>query len=976
MKRYFNVFKALSAAALLVAVSCERENFTDDSDAVKGRVVTRVFDAQCPDDDAPETKTYLLKDETKKKYVLRWLKDDHIRIVGNQTDVTAVITNITNDEKKGVFTAEVVSGEQLYAIYPVSSFSEFSNDGSPVIAVPQAQSGNEKDLTMMVAKDNEGSFNFRNVCTLLRFTINTDMYPTARKVRINTMNSSQRPAGKVKVSFADDGSFTVAPDGTGLASITVDCSGESYNGYTIAYVAIIPQTYNGLKFEILDQGGKTLRTITYNRLLYADPNTLVDFDILTDHLDEYEFMAAETFGDCIAAGGRDSNYSTSGDSLDIVNPNDKTDNDGWTFFNCFEADNCIRVSDNLTKGYAITPALNIESGRATVSFDAAKGGTGVPMRVLVVGNGIIDNQIVDAGDGFWTTNVVYLRDADRNTRLRFESVSEWDDKSVDYSFYLDNVRVIDGSPSFAYLNLPQGFDYVMEAEATCLELPLYSSSQPTSQTPPTAGNNTIVFTGSSYYNGLSKTMVNNFAANPDRDIRRAYMVVTNEDMMTTSFNIIQLGKTALFAKSDTLKFLAEGGTQTLKLDWWNFAEGAEITASSSNPQFSFTVNPADSSVAVTASVNETIDPVEAKMTVEMTDGKRTRSVDVVLCQEHGVVDQTLAFDPVSLSITVGTEYTLPVLSGAMTPVTYSIASDDAANPVATIDSETGELTLLGVDGTATVTASAEASEFYHSASATYTLTVTGNQKTQKIKFVDAQDETVTVSSLLVYAGAGIEGAPIFSDYQLPELSGAETSVTYSISNSDPEAAVATINPETGVLQLTGKTGTATITADAAETNEWTSATASYTVEVKAMIETTLAYNTKNGVAAKSVTKTEFLFETDYYNFSGHVYKGAFEDVNYGVNGIKLPKCTSVEMVPVSTVAIKYIEMTTANQYPLDLTDTINISDSKTNSVLSDSSEPRYYVHEIVVDNPISKISFNNEKGARVKQIRILYYPTE
>ena len=119
-----------------------------------------------------------------------------------------------------------------------------------------------------------------------------------------------------------------------------------------------------------------------------------------------------------------------------------------------------------------------------------------------------------------------------------------------------------------------------------------------------------------------------------------------------------------------------------------------------------------------------------------------------------------------------------------------------------------------------------------------------------------------------------------------------------------------------------------------------------------------------------------LFETDYYNFSGHVYKGAIEDVNYGVNGIKLPKCTSVEMVPVSTVAIKYIEMTTANQYPLDLTDTINISDSKTNSVPSDSPTPQYYVHEIVVDNPISKISFNNEKGARVKQIRILYYPTK
>ena len=76
MKRYFNVFKALSAAALLVAVSCERENFTDDSDAVKGRVVTRVFDAQCPDDDNdnPDSKTYLK--EAGKKFVLGWRNND------------------------------------------------------------------------------------------------------------------------------------------------------------------------------------------------------------------------------------------------------------------------------------------------------------------------------------------------------------------------------------------------------------------------------------------------------------------------------------------------------------------------------------------------------------------------------------------------------------------------------------------------------------------------------------------------------------------------------------------------------------------------------------------------------------------------------------------------------------------------------------------------------------------------------------
>lgn len=965
MKRYFNFFKALSAAVLLFAVSCERDNFTDDRDD-KGLVVTREFDASCPDDDAPESKTYLFPDEQLNKYILRWKKNDIIRIVGEQTDVTTGFTKLSKDEKKGSFTAEVVSGEQLYAVYPVSSYAGLATDGCPTFTIPQSQSGLDEDLTMMIAKDNDGSFNFRNVCALLRFRIDVGMYPTAKKVRINTLSSSQRPAGKAKVIFAQDGSFTVEPYASGQASLTVDCSGEPYLNMVSVYAAIIPQTYNGLKFEILDSNNKTIRTITYNRVLYADPSTLIDFGILTEHLDEYEFMA-ESFSDCTAVGGGDSNYSTCGESLDGVNPNDKTDVNGWSFFNCFEADGCIRVSDNLTKGYAVTPALNIETGRATVSFDVAKGGIGVPMYVFVEGNGIINSQIVYAGNGYWTTNVIYISNADRNTRLRFESVSTWYGDSKDNSFYLDNVKVIDGSPSFTYLNFPEGFVYVAEAEDTKLVFPLYSSSNTTLQTDPRE----IEFTDT-YHNHNTQQLVHTFAENPEKDIRKAFMAVTNEDQLYIPYTIIQLGKTALFAKSDKLSFPGDGGEKKLKLDWWNFADDAVIEAETGNDQFSANVNKADSCVIITAKANGTIEPVESTLTVTMSDGERSRSVEVALSQEHGVIDQTLAFDPVSLSITVGTEYTLPVLTGAKTPVSYSIESADAANPVATIDSETGELNLLGVDGTATVTATAEANEYYHSASATYTLTVTGNQKAQEIKFVDAADETVSVSSVLIYTGTGINNQPIYSDYKLPKLTGANTGVTYTIENADPDNAVASSISETGVLVLTGKTGTATIKAVAAETSEFSSAQTSYTVELKPMLEQTLTYSSKNGVKAKTVSATEALFETEYYNFSIHKLKGSTQNIDYSGSGIKVANHSSLTFIPALTYGIKYIEIKTANNYPITFDTSNNIEDYSTEHYTTEE----YYIHRINVSNPLSTVYLFSTTSARISQIRILYYPTE
>ena len=79
-------------------------------------------------------------------------------------------------------------------------------------------------------------------------------------------------------------------------------------------------------------------------------------------------------------------------------------------------------------------------------------------------------------------------------------------------------------------------------------------------------------------------------------------------------------------------------------------------------------------------------------------------------------DQTLSFTNASEEATLGGSYTLQVVSGAQTDVTYT--SSDAT--VATIEGTT--VTLVGT-GETTITATAEADANYNSATATYTLTV-------------------------------------------------------------------------------------------------------------------------------------------------------------------------------------------------------------------------------------------------------------
>lgn len=74
------------------------------------------------------------------------------------------------------------------------------------------------------------------------------------------------------------------------------------------------------------------------------------------------------------------------------------------------------------------------------------------------------------------------------------------------------------------------------------------------------------------------------------------------------------------------------------------------------------------------------------------------------------------------------------------------------------------------------------------------------------------------------------------------VSGNQTAVTYASNNED----VAVVNAETGAVTLTGETGTAVITATAAQTEEYKSAVAAYSIKVTdpgaVIVEKTVTYN--------------------------------------------------------------------------------------------------------------------------------------
>lgn len=177
--------------------------------------------------------------------------------------------------------------------------------------------------------------------------------------------------------------------------------------------------------------------------------------------------------------------------------------------------------------------------------------------------------------------------------------------------------------------------------------------------------------------------------------------------------------------------------------------------------------------------------------------------------------QQISFSKTSVECYINDTFTEPDLSGNITTVTYS-SSDEK---VATVDAASGKVTIRSA-GKTEITATAEESEEYKPATAKYTLTV--NKHTQNLSF-----EKGPYSVLLANKDSFVS----------PEVNGAKTPVSYSITLGEGVAQDAiTIDPKTGKVTINA-VGTATITATAEETEEYKAASANYVLTVTEKIPT-------------------------------------------------------------------------------------------------------------------------------------------
>ena len=183
------------------------------------------------------------------------------------------------------------------------------------------------------------------------------------------------------------------------------------------------------------------------------------------------------------------------------------------------------------------------------------------------------------------------------------------------------------------------------------------------------------------------------------------------------------------------------------------------------------------------------------------------------------IRRKLAFSAESVEATLGNAFTAPSLSGETVGVVYSSSKPE----VATVNAETGEVTLVAV-GNTTITATGSETETHLAGTASYALTVS-SKLTRALEF-----------------SAATASATLGEAFTAPTLSGVTEGVVYSSSNT----AVATVDAATGAVTLVGA-GETTITAAAPESETHLAGTATYTLTVEDLSPVTIASVLKSGI---------------------------------------------------------------------------------------------------------------------------------
>ncbi len=231
----------------------------------------------------------------------------------------------------------------------------------------------------------------------------------------------------------------------------------------------------------------------------------------------------------------------------------------------------------------------------------------------------------------------------------------------------------------------------------------------TTTSPPTRWLNSSGASGTWEANGAEES---NVSFNANKQVRIKSITVTVESGKTdpalafpeSSYNIQFLNSGSFSAASTA----SPASTGAISYSWpETLPEGTTATYNSSTGQVDISAGETEGSFTLTASIAETDDHAS---------GTTTTTIRIIDTRATPI----FSWSTNAVTLTAGDEFTAPTLTNTSDgTVTYS-----SSNPsVATIDANTGEVTLAGGLGTTTITASVERTANYKAATTSYTLTV-------------------------------------------------------------------------------------------------------------------------------------------------------------------------------------------------------------------------------------------------------------
>ena len=265
MKKNIIIAAIAAASALLLSVSCQKENQPESQDGINGGA--NIFTATI---EQSITKTTITAD-----YKVNWTATDKININGKS--YTAIPRT---DATKSDFTAD--DGEatpddnnKYKAIYPSTLYA------TDHFALPATQTYSAGAFNApMYAESETQSLTFKNICAVLAIKVTIEDIATLKSIKVK---ADKKLHGTFTVASTTDGyKATIGTDGTEEVVLSSSNAITLTSEGTTFYIAIPEQEYSYLKIYLSEDGTlykramitkKAVGTVSCNKIYNIDYQT-------------------------------------------------------------------------------------------------------------------------------------------------------------------------------------------------------------------------------------------------------------------------------------------------------------------------------------------------------------------------------------------------------------------------------------------------------------------------------------------------------------------------------------------------------------------------------------------------------------------------------------------------------------------------------------------------------------------------------